>query len=462
MSDLAAKPAKPRLYVASRTGAERGRVRLRTLSNLRWLAIAGQLAALFLVYFAFGYSLPLGYCAIAIAVSAILNIVLALRYPASHRLANREASYYLAFDVLQLAALLYLTGGITNPFALMFVAPVVIAAATLNLGNTLVLAGIAFVSVSLIGIFHRPLPWPAGDVLELPQLYQAGIWAALVIGIGFTSVYAWRIASESSRMSAGLAATQLALAREHRLASLGALATAAAHELGTPLGTIAVVARELERALPANSPEVEDVRLLRDQAERCRAIIARLANPEEAMLGQAARLPLGALLDDIAAPHRGEDLAIIVDVPHGDADHPVPQVWRAPELLHGLGNIIENAADFAKTEVRMQASWDANTLNVVIEDDGPGFAPEIFERIGEPYVTSRPGHNAPGDTDIDPGALGEHEGMGLGFFIAKVLLEQTGGTVKAGNPAGGGARVSIVWPRGVIDGPEPPVQSEAN
>jgi two-component system sensor histidine kinase RegB len=435
-------------------------VRLRTLSNLRWLAISGQSAALFLVYFAFGYSLPLGYSVIAIAVSAALNIVLALRYPASHRLANREASYYLAFDVLQLAALLYLTGGIMNPFALMFVAPVVIGAATLNLGNTLILAGIAFASVSLIGIFHRPLPWPSGETLVLPQLYQAGIWAALVIGIGFTSVYAWRIASESARMSAGLAATQLALAREHRLASLGALATAAAHELGTPLGTIAVVARELERALPANSPEVEDVRLLRDQAERCRAIIARLANPEEAMLGQAARLPLGALLDDIASPHRGEDVAITVSA-NGDAGA-TPQVWRAPELLHGLGNIIENAADFARTEVRIAATWDASTINVVIEDDGPGFAPEIFERIGEPYVTSRPGHNAPGDTDIDPGALGEHEGMGLGFFIAKVLLEQTGGSVNATNPPGGGARVSVNWARGVIDGQEPPAQNEAD
>ena len=242
----------------------------------------------------------------------MLNVVLALRYPPSHRLANREASYYLAFDVLQLAALLYLTGGITNPFALMFVAPVVIAAATLNLGNTLILAGIAFVAVSLIGVFAPAAAMAGGRVLVLPQLYQAGIWAALVIGIGFTSVYAWRIASESTRMSAGLAATQLALAREHRLASLGALATAAAHELGTPLGTIAVVARELERALPENSAEIEDVRLLRAQAERCRAIIARLANPEEAMLGQAARLPLGALLDDIASPFRGEDLAIAV------------------------------------------------------------------------------------------------------------------------------------------------------
>jgi two-component system sensor histidine kinase RegB len=441
-----------------------GRVRLRTLSNLRWLAVAGQSAALFLVYFALGYALPLAYCTIAIAVSAALNIVLALRYPPTHRLTNREATFYLAFDVLQLAALLYLTGGIANPFALMFVAPVVIAAATLNLGNVLILAFIAFFSVSVIAINHLPLPWPEGQPLVLPQLYQAGIWTALMIGIGFTSVYAWRIASESARMSAGLAATQLALSREHRLAALGALATAAAHELGTPLGTIAVVARELERALPENSTEIEDVRLLRAQAERCRAIIARLANPEEAMLGSTARLPLGALLDDIAAPHRGEDLEIRVTVnpPAGSGnDHAVPQVWRAPELLHGLGNIIENAADFAQTLVSVDAGWDEQYLYVSVTDDGPGFDPEIFEALGEPYITSRPGHHALGETEMGPQSpLEKHEGMGLGFFIAKILLEQTGGVVKADNLEGSGARVSIRWARGVIDGPQPPAQSE--
>lgn len=442
-----------------------GRVRLRTLSNLRWLAIAGQSAALFLVYFALGYPLPLVYCATAIAVSAVLNVVLALRYPATHRLANREATFYLAFDVLQLAALLYLTGGVANPFALMFVAPVVIAATTLNLGNVMILAFIAFASVSLIAIVHRPLPWPAGDALVLPQLYQAGIWTAQVIGIGFTSVYAWRIASESARMSAGLAATQLALSREHRLAALGALATAAAHELGTPLGTIAVVARELERAMPEGSTEMEDVRLLRAQAERCRAIIARLANPEEAMLGATARLPLGALLDDIAAPQRGEDVEIRTSIvppvsATEDADYSVPEVWRAPELLHGLGNIIENAADFAESLVAVTATWDEEFLHITVHDDGPGFAPEIFEALGEPYITSRPGHHALTESEMAPvGALDQHEGMGLGFFIAKILLEQTGGLVKADNPPSGGARVSIRWQRGVIDGPEPPAMT---
>jgi len=428
-------------------------VRLRTLTYLRWMAVGGQSGTLLLVYFAFGYPLPILYCAIAILTSAALNTMLALRYPASHRLSNREATFYLAFDVAQLAALLYLTGGIANPFALMFLAPVVIAATILNLSNTLILAFFAFAAVSVIGIWHRPLPWPKTDVLVLPPLYQAGIWAALVLGIGFTSVYAWRIASEAARMSAGLSATQLALSRERRLASIGALATAAAHELGTPLGTIAVVARELERVLPENSPEIEDARLLREQAERCRAIIARLAQPGAELLGGVIRLPLGAFLEDmVRSRSEAVEMAVRIASP-GDE----PEVWRVPELLHGLGNILENAADFARERVTVEGRWDAGSLYVTVDDDGPGFAPEIFEALGEPYVTSRPGHRAPGETEMMPEApIDGHEGMGLGFFIAKVLLEQTGGMVKATNPPGGGARVAIAWARGVIDGPEPP------
>jgi two-component system sensor histidine kinase RegB len=452
---------RTRMFSSTPPSAARGRVRLRTLSNLRWMAIGGQSAALFIVFFGFGYALPFTQCAGIIVASAVLNVALAVRYPASHRLTNREATVYLGFDVVQLAALLFLTGGITNPFALMFLAPVVIAAATLNLGNTLILGAIAFVSVSLISVWHEPLPWPGGEELSLPTLYQAGIWASLVIGIGFTSIYAWRIASEGARMSAGLAATQLALSREHRLAALGALATAAAHELGTPLGTIAVVARELERALPPKSSEAEDARLLREQAERCRAILARLANPEEALLGETARLPLGAFLEDIVEPYRGDDLDIKITLTPERAGDVPPHVWRAPELLHGLGNIIENAADFAKSTVRVQARWNASQLRIAVEDDGPGFAPEIFERIGEPYITSRPGHFALGETELGPtGTLDKHEGMGLGFFIAKTLIEQTGGTVTVVNPDSGGARITMVWPRNVIDGEGPPGRGE--
>lgn len=434
-------------------GAWRGRVRLRTLSNLRWLAIGGQSAALFVVRFGLNYHLPLLGCVVAVALSAALNLFLVLRYPPTHRLTNREATAQLAYDVSQLGALLYLTGGIENPFALMFLAPVVIAAATLNLGNTLLLAALALAAVSVIAVYHDPLPWAANEALHLPELYQGGIWASLVIGIGFTSIYAWRIASEAARMQAGLAATQLALSHEHRLASLGALATAAAHELGTPLGTIAVVARELERALPPSSAEVEDVRLLRAEAERCRGILTRLARPEESLLGEAQRLPLGALLDEIAAEYRGGDVEIRVELnpwPQGGGE---PKVWRIPELLHGLGNLVANAADFAGDVVRVRAEWDASELRLSVEDDGPGFAPEILERIGEPYVTSRPGSYALGETELSPSdSFAGQQGMGLGFFIAKTLLEQTGGAVTAGNIDHVGARVAVRWPRGAVDG----------
>ena len=440
-----------------------GRVRLRTLSNLRWLAVAGQSAALFLVYFALGYPLPILYCATAIAVSGALNIALALRYPPAHRLTNREATFYLAFDVLQLAALLYLTGGIANPFALMFLAPVVIAAATLNLGNVLILAFIAFASVSVIAVVHRPLPWPQGDALLLPQLYQAGIWTALVIGIGFTSVYAWRIASESSRMSAGLAATQLALSREHRLAALGALATAAAHELGTPLGTIAVVARELERSLPANSTDAGR----RQAAARTGRALPHHHRPP----GQSGRSHAGRHRPPAAGP-----------LPGRSGRRPSRRGYRDPHHRHPAGKGKRRAPGLARARTAAWPGQHHRECRRLRPFPGGGarrlgrssscifrwpMTGRVLRRkfsstLGEPYITSRPGRNALGENDMGPqGPLDEHEGMGLGFFIAKILLEQTGGVVKAENPAGGGAQVSIRWARGVIDGPQPPTQSEA-
>ena len=430
----------------------RGQVRLGTLNNLRWLAVVGQTVALLVVRLVLDFDFPLLLAAAPVAASAVMNIVLAIAYPSARRLQPREATAFLAYDILQLAALLFFTGGIENPFALLFVAPVVISAATLDVFSTFFLGGLSFAAILFLWQAHLPLPWSPVNAFSLPPLYQIGIWVSLLLGIGFTSIYAWRIASEATRMSAALSATQMALAREHRLASLGALAAAAAHELGTPLGTIAVVAHELERELAAN-PHADDFRLLRSEADRCRGILARLAQPEESVLGQAERLPIGALLDDIATPHRGVDVSIVLDLQQGAA----PKVWRVPEVLHGLGNLIENAADFASSEVRLRVRWDDRTLTVDVMDDGPGFAAEIFEQIGEPYVTSRPHHRKELAHSASL-ADGKQEGMGLGFFIAKTLIEQTGGAVAAQNKVGGGAIVTATWPRGAIDGPNPPGQ----
>jgi two-component system sensor histidine kinase RegB len=430
----------------------RSQVRLGTLNNLRWLAVVGQTVALLVVRLMLNFDFPLLLAAAPVAASAVMNIVLAIAYPSARRLRPREATAFLAYDILQLAALLFFTGGIENPFALLFLAPVVISAATLDVLSTLFLGGLSFAAILVLWQAHFPLPWSPVNGFSLPPLYQVGIWVSLLLGIGFTSIYAWRIASEAMRMSAALSATQLALAREHRLASLGALAAAAAHELGTPLGTIAVVAHELERDMAAD-PHADDFHLLRSEADRCRAILARLAQPEEAVLGQAERLSIGALLDDIAAPHRGVDVGIVLDLQQG----PAPKIWRVPEVLHGLGNLIENAADFASHEVRLRARWNEKVLIVDVMDDGPGFAAEIFEQIGEPYVTSRPHHRKETEKSATLSDA-KQEGMGLGFFIAKTLIEQTGGAVTAGNKIGGGAIVTATWPRGAIDGQNPPRQ----
>jgi two-component system sensor histidine kinase RegB len=430
----------------------RGRVRLGTLNNLRWMAVIGQSTALILVYFVMGYALPLTLCATAIGASALLNATLSFAYPVTRRLKAHEATAFLAYDILQLAALLYLTGGVTNPFSLLFVAPVVISAATLELADTLLLATLAFTAISFLVEYHRPLPWRPDEVFTLPPVYVFGIWVSLIAGIGFTSIYAWRTANESARMAEALSATQLALARADRLAALGALATAAAHELGSPLGTIAVVAHELARETPQDAPHADDFLLLRAEAERCRKILTRLAQPDDAVIGMTNHLPLGALLDDIAEPHRGLDLEIAVQAQPGTP----PRVWRVPEISYGLNNLVENATDFAVAKIRLLARWDAKTITVDVIDDGPGFAPEILERIGDPYVTSRPrGRTAAKDMERD-----HQEGMGLGFFIAKTLLEQTGASVSAHNAPEGGALVRVVWPRGAIDGETPPTKEE--
>ena len=426
------------------------RVRLGTLNNLRWMAIGGQSAALIVAHNFLGLELPFLLCVVPIMASAVLNIGLAAAFPAARRLTARGAAGFLAYDIVQLTALLYLTGGIQNPFALLYIAPVVVAAATLDVTSTVLLGALSFVAVSLLANFHFPLPW-ANDAFRIPILYNTGIWVSLLLGIGFTSIYAWRTATESARMSAALAATQLALSREHRLAALGSLAAAAAHELGTPLSTIALVSRELERDAEKNPGHADDFRLLRDEAERCRAILTRLAQPEEAVLGNVEQLQLGALLDDLAAPHRGVDIAISVDV---QEKSPVPRVWRVPEVLHGLQNLIENAADFAQREVVLRARWNDSRLIVEVADDGPGFSPQIFAQIGEPYITSRPRKRGASAASGDD----RQEGMGLGFFIAKTLIERTGGRVSVENRNGGGAMVTASWPRGAIDGKAPPSQ----
>jgi len=337
--------------------------------------------------------------------------------------------------VLQLSALLYLTGGLQNPFAILILAPVTVAATILSRRSVLGLSMLAVCMISILAVAHEELPW-SGQPPVFPFPYVLGVWAALVVSTLFITGYVWNIAGGARRMGEAFNETQLALAREQKVSAVGALAAAAAHELGSPLATIAVIAKELVRELPPDSPHYEDAKLLLSQSERCRTILAELAHRQETDGGSPyAKLPISALVEAAGAPHRREGVRVIyVTAQATEGDEPM--VARSPEILHGLGNLIQNAVQFADAEVTVTVSWDASTIGVDIADDGTGFPPEVLARLGEPYISGRSdrtGH------------------MGLGIFIAQTLLERSGARLSFSNLPEGGAHVAIQWRRGNLE-----------
>lgn len=419
-------------------------VRLDTLVRLRWLAIIGQSTAVLVVYYGLDFDLPIYACIAAIILAAWLNVALRLRFHMTQRLEPDRAAWLLAFDIAELAVLLFLTGGLQNPFAFLFLGPVLLSATALPPRFTLMLGGFAVACATVLVFVHYPLPWDSEDPLQLPPIYMMGVWMCILLAIGFIGVYAWQITEESRQLSDALAATELVLAREQHLSQLDGLAAAAAHELGTPLSTISVIARELERAIAADAPHGDDVRLLREQAKRCRDILAKLT--ELSAGGEPFdRMRLTALIEEVVAPHRNFGVTIDVITPSDRAAEPVGA--RNPAILYGLGNLLENAIDFAHDRVLVDAKWDEASVAVTISDDGPGFAPEILTRIGEPYVTSRRHHL--NDTGEEP------TGLGLGFFIAKTLLERSGATLSFENRAipERGAVVRLHWSRSDFERP---------
>lgn len=411
-------------------GTERGRVSLRTLIWIRWIAVAGQAVTLLIVHLALGFTLPLEIALGVVATSALINLANQMQRTGSLRLGDRDAMMYLAYDVVQLGALLYLTGGLQNPFALLVLAPVTVGATILSRRSVMILSGLTVAVATILAIWHLPLPWDE-DQLEFPLLYVLAVWLALTLSTLFIAAYTWSVTEEGRRISDAYAATQLALAREQRISAVGALAAAAAHELGSPLGTIAVIAKELARDLPADGPLADDARLLLSETARCRTILQELAQKREADGGTPYdRLPLSALVEAAGEPYRVPFSALTQKIEGNPEDQPL--VARSPEIMHGLGNLVQNAVQFAIAEVVVWTQWDQHWVTVTVMDDGPGFPTQVLSRLGEPYLSGR-------DEDA------EH--MGLGIFIAETLLRRTGAKLHFANGAEGGAVVRVRWPR---------------
>jgi len=418
-------------------------VSLRMLVLIRWVAVIGQAVTLLVVHEVLGFALPLTAALGVVAISALLNVVAWISNRAAARLGNREAAIYLAFDTLQLGVLLFLTGGLQNPFAILMLAPATVSATILTRRTVAGLSALTVVAITVLALAHLPLPAPPGETIEPAPIYVLGMWVALVSSSLFITGYNWFVAEEARRMRDAYAATQLALAREQRVAAVGALAAAAAHQLGSPLATIAVVAKELVRDLPKNSPIAEDAQLLLSQSERCRMILAELGRAREGEAIPFNRVPFSAIVQSAGEPHHRAGVRVVHGIgagrdPEGGA-LAEPLVPRSPEILHGLGNLLGNAIEFASCEVTVTTSWSEDTVAIDIVDDGPGFPPPLLSRVGQPYISAR--------ADV-----GAH--MGLGIFIAQSLLERTGARLSFDNVKDGGAHVVVEWRRTQLEGDE--------
>ncbi|HEY0650210.1 ActS/PrrB/RegB family redox-sensitive histidine kinase [Phenylobacterium sp.] len=452
MTDAAASQAKPLPAGLDTAGASdaqdvwdtadirRGHLRVRTLVRLRWAVIAGEVGLLALMAFALGFQAPYFACGLVVAVGALINVLTAVAQPPQRVMGDREAVAQLSLDIVQMSALLALVGGTANPFTLILIAPPTLAAATLPLRPVWVLGVMASAASMLLAVVALPYPSPE-PMLSLQFRLVAGL--ANVAGIALVASYVRQSVEEAARMALALDVTQKVLAREQRLSALGALAAAAAHELGTPLATISIVAKEMARE--AVTPQVkEDAELLTSQAERCREILRRLsATPETASDEVHERLSLRQLVQEVIEPHANASKEVRVEaIVTGAKDVKTPDIRRLPEITHAFTTFVENAVDFAKSEILVSARFDAEHISIEVRDDGPGFAPEILAKLGEPYVTSRPGAE---------GSRTGHIGMGLGFFISKTLLERTGAVVTFHNAKPRGAVVAARWPRSLVE-----------
>ncbi|NHB76617.1 sensor histidine kinase RegB [Rhodobacter calidifons] len=435
-------------------------VRLRTLILLRWMAIAGQIAAILVASQIYGLDLPLGPCALAVGASILANLALVMLFPESRRLSEAEAFLTLLFDLAQLGILIVLTGGLTNPFAILVLAPVTISASVLRLRSTIALGALAILIVTAALTWHLPLRFADGRELVIPPLFVFGFWLSIVIGILFLGLYSRRVSSEMRSMSEALLATQMALAREQKLTDLAGVVAAAAHELGTPLATIKLVSAELIEELDGQPELQEDARLIRAQADRCRDILRDMGRvgKDDRYLRQA---PLSAVLREAAEPHLGRGKEVIFTCgPVQDGSDEQPAIQRRPEIIHGLRNLVQNAVDFARSRVWIEGEWTAQRVIVRITDDGDGFPASVIGRIGDPFVRAR---RSDPERDQRPG----YEGMGLGLFIAKTLLERSGAELSFANatdpflapkdrPERCGAVVEAVWDAGdLVTAPAP-------
>jgi two-component system sensor histidine kinase RegB len=381
----------------------------KTLVNLRWIAIIGQLIAINFVYFFLKLDLPIVETHIIIVVGFITNIILQFKIR-TNQLKDFNSALFLFYDLLQLSVLLYLTGGIFNPFSLLIIIPTIVSSTFLSMGTTIILGTLTISSLFFLKEYHKILPGLDVNSFNFPEYYLAGALVSIIIGLVFLSYFGIKFSGETKKRSEALDKLQQVMAKEYELDSLGGLAAAAAHSLGTPLATISVVAKELKKEIGDSSKHSKDLDLLISQAKRCSNILKQISKKEISDDQFINLTTVEDLLEEIIISfEENTDKKITLSE---NEDQNKINIKRSPEIVYGLRNFIGNAIKFADKEVSVNLKSNKEVLILTINDDGPGFAEDIVKLIGEPYLKSKSKET------------GSKAGLGLGIFLGKTLLER--------------------------------------
>ena len=402
-----------------------------TLVILRWIAIIGQLTAINLVYFYLKLEFPILIAYLVVLSGLLTNLFLQFRIK-SVLLKDLYASLFLIHDLIQLSLLLYLTGGISNPFSILMIIPAIVSSSFLSMGTTIILGILTLIFLFLLTIFHYPLPGIHDGLVAFPKLYLAGFFIAIIVGLVFLSYFGIRFAGESKRRSDAINKLQEVIAKEYELESLGGQAAAAAHSLGTPLATISVVSKELKKEIGDQKEYSKDIDLLISQTKRCGEILKQISKKQIIEDEFLNKTNLENLLDEIIITFKEtSDKNILLKT---ENDQNKFYVDRSPELIYGLRNFIGNAVKFSKKTVEIILETNLKVVKIKINDDGPGFPDDIKEFLGQPYIRSK------------SKTVNSDAGTGLGTFLGKTLLERKSANLFFSKDSKlGGASVSISW-----------------
>ena len=412
-------------------------LKLRTLNLIHWTAIFGQFFAIIIAYFYFEISFSIYFCIFLILLSVVLNILVSIFYPLTKILNYNETFLILVFDLLQLVGLLFLTGGLTNPFSVLILAPLVIAATYLDLKRIIVITLIAIISLNFLAFFYFPLESDALGISqnEFSRFEIFLIWSALIIAAIFLTFYCFRVADDSRKTRKALKETQLSLSNEEKVSALMGLTAAAVHELGTPLSTISVITKELVNN--NNDEQVkEDLNVIQSQLKRCSNILERLRSNslDDKNNEFINQLDFIRLINEITSSYDNNINVIISNDPYFENINVT--IPRSAEIVHSITNVVDNAFKFAKSQIDINLISERDNIIIEVADDGPGFAPEIFPFLGEPYISNN---------------KAKKQGLGLGLFISKNLLAKSQGEIKFFHRKGGGGKVKIILSKNFLN-----------